>query len=424
MPDADPFESRVAAAIARWVAEAPTDVEAHLLVRGTRSGMSGTRRVPLLARPAFVLLAFMVATILVIGGALLVGAPEPRPPRVYEGRIVPTGSMSTIRSEHSATLLRDGRVLIAGGAEAPGSSPLVSAEVYDPSTGRFMRTGDLTTPRAGHLALLLADGRVLLVGGTVDGVWAETWDPTTGGFDASEAQPVETPGSVALLPDGRVLMAGGCFECDVAGAAMYDPVVDRMLPGPSMEPTFSDRWAVSLPDGRVLVQGEGHDAAVAQLYEPEGDRFVSETVDLPFAPNPGTTTWTALEDGTVLLVDSGGRGPVVWVLDPSAEPVPTIDDLRVRGSSGRPHLSGQPVVLEDGQVLFVGAFGPDTAATAIEVDRTTGVLDPVTGQWHAGPDSAVARGGATATRLADGRVLIVGGAEPDDPNAAVAEVFE
>src|SRR5678816_1179496 len=80
------------------------------------------------------------------------------------GTFAPTGNMVAARSQHSATLLPDGRVLIAGGASG-NPSILTTAEIYDPATGTFRATGTMTAARRMHTATLLPDDKVLIVGG-------------------------------------------------------------------------------------------------------------------------------------------------------------------------------------------------------------------------------------------------------------------
>src|SRR5438552_3280690 len=79
-----------------------------------------------------------------------------------------TGSMTVPRALHTATLLPNGRVLVAGGLS--GSPALANAELYDPSTGTWDATGSMAVLRGNHTATLLANGKVLVVGGTVPGL--------------------------------------------------------------------------------------------------------------------------------------------------------------------------------------------------------------------------------------------------------------
>ena len=90
-----------------------------------------------------------------------------------------TGSMSTARNEHTATLLPNGQVLVAGG-QGCYLGPCASAELYDPATGMWTATGSLAAARWGHTATLLPNGQVLVAGGGCTWQRAELYDPANG----------------------------------------------------------------------------------------------------------------------------------------------------------------------------------------------------------------------------------------------------
>jgi hypothetical protein len=236
------------------------------------------------------------------------------------GTFSPTGSMASQREVHTASLLADGRVLITGGADYQARS-VASAELYDPKTGTFSQTGSMTTARAFHTATLLSDGRVLIAGGS-PAAWgttlklasAEIYDPKTGTFTPTGPMTGERDFHTAtLLPDGRVLIAGGSniSQEDLASAELYDPktgtftLTGRMLDGREYQ------TATLLDDGRVLVVGGGVDytnrlfLASAEIYDPETGTF---TATGPLADARTYQAASLLDDGRVLV--TGGYGAV------------------------------------------------------------------------------------------------------------------
>jgi N-acetylneuraminic acid mutarotase len=184
------------------------------------------------------------------------------------GVFTSTGSLNTAREEHTATLLPNGKVLVAAGYDGyswVSSDLLASAELYDPSTGNWSPTGSLNTARSGHTATLLPSGQALIVGGynidaysnAVELASAELYDPATGIWtptgNLTDARHYHT---ATLLPNGQVLVAGGLDEFGIsASAELYDPATGVWTPTGSLTDVRVNHTATLMANGLDLVAG-------------------------------------------------------------------------------------------------------------------------------------------------------------------------
>jgi hypothetical protein len=265
--------------------------------------------------------------VLIAGGGLNCGGGSSA--ELYDpasGTFQATANMMASRGRHTATLLNNGKVLVVGGwypPNASGAPTYQPAEVFDPATGTFTATADLMDYTA-DAATLLPNGEVLIAAGIFGGgAHAYLYDPKTGTFtrtsDLAELQLGASP-AVALLANGKVLLAGGDLE-DLGGsanAAIYDPVTDVSSGAGKMTVTMLFATATLLPAGRVLIAGGDDETrcsndpnhcfvppatpvGTAELYDPAAGTFTRAGS----SQSEQGHTATLLPDGTVLL--SGGE---------------------------------------------------------------------------------------------------------------------
>jgi hypothetical protein len=339
------------------------------------------------------------------------GALAPQAFAQSPGTFTATGNMTTPRGWHTATLLPDGRVLIAGGGDLVPLKALASAELYDPSTGIFTATGNMTVGRLDHTATLLTNGKVLIAGGDGSGqtpsatggfhLTAELYDPATGTFAATGNMIVDGgfEYAAALLPDGRVLFVAA--DTDRAAAQIYDPSTGAFAAAATpVAASIQDNSATLLPSGQVLIAQS--DELRGELYDPPTNTFFPTFFPRqPWVQGPAVLLLT----GEVLM--PGGfddtlddRSAQATVYDPS------IEIFRQTGNMTVIRTYHTATLLPDGTVLIAGGdVGPDINVTT----NFTELYNPATGAFTSAADMAGNRELHTATLLNNGEVLVAGG---------------
>jgi WD40 repeat protein len=230
-----------------------------------------------------------------------------------------THSMKEPRYNHTATLLPNGKVLVTGGYNTLASTALQSAELYDPASGSWTYTSNpMNVPRYNHTATLLPNGKVLVTGGngSLAGILqsAELYDPVSGTWTPTNPMNAYRQYHTAtLLPNGQVLVAGG--NGGGAGilqsAELYDPVSGKWTYTCHLNDPRQYHTASLLPNGTVLVSGGYNGTAAldsAELYDPANCSVSSNPWTLITSTMTGGArynhTATLLQNGKVLV--SGG----------------------------------------------------------------------------------------------------------------------
>lgn len=296
------------------------------------------------------------------------------------------------RYRHTATLLADGRVLLAGGyGLQPGDS--FTTEFFDPATETFSPGPLLRTARVDHVAVLLQDGRVLVVGGSSEDARqsAELFDPQTNAFASTGSPAYGWYEAAARLPGGDVLVLPNQVG---QSAQRFDPSRGAFSSAGPLLAFHGHLQPVPLLDGSLLIV-DGNDHLWCELYDPVGGGFSQTGTVRRWRPNFAAAP---LPDGRVLVAGDVPPGTPAEVYDP-------VTGL-FSDAGGEVGVGSYPraAALQDGRVLVVGGQAAE-------------LFEPPTGTFRPTGGLLATHGQPTLTRLPDGRVLVVGG------SAAAPELY-
>lgn len=320
----------------------------------------------------------------------------------------PAGNLATARMQHTATLMPDGKVLVAGGS-GNTDTMLSSAELYDPATNNWTPAGSLATARFEHTATLLSNGKVLVVAGRYDSVTfeaftsaeifdpaANTWSPA-GNISIGRSQHTAT-----LLLNGKVFVTGGVTTAGAANNAdLYDPATNSWSSVTGGAVTArSGHTSTLMPNGKVLVAGGTTATPTIEIYNPVVNSWSAAG---NFTVNRAGHAATLLANGKVLF--TGGRDPVsagpdltsAEIYDPVSNAVTSVAGTMATGRSNH-----SATILASGKVLIVG--GNPSVFNSVEQYEA-----PLSGSWLSAPPMANDRYGHTGTLLNNGKILVVGG---------------
>ena len=350
-----------------------------------------------------------------------------------DGDFIYTGSMNTIRYNHMATLLPDGKVLVTGGRNNNSSSVWASAELYVPAAGTWATTSSMSATRYFHTATLLANGKVLVAGGShaLSGQHssAELYDPATGTWAATGAMTdARTAHQAILLSNGKVLVTGGAqgsaANSALSSAELYDPTTGMWTLIKSMSTARYAHTVTLLNNGKVLVtagQNVNLSLSSTELYDSLTGMWTpsGSLVGGSLAGARSYHTTTLLPNGKVLVTGGYNNNSVGTPLSTAQLYDPATGIWTAINSMSTARYLHTPTLLPNGKVLISGGSVTDSVSSAELYDWTDGA----TGTWAATGGMNEKRREHTATLLPNGKVLVTGGWRVSNTVSSTAELY-